>query len=217
MTEEKVQADICPSLTLLSEISVPLFQLTTASEPFGNILFQYPVLSICMERILKLIHTEKTLKKFHVTLMKEYSKLHTETFFLQEQCSFPSTSLERRIGIHKQLLKIGLQSVSEGTFIMIIKMTEHRLTPTSNHVPASGAGCKASLYPQCASYRDEVVSEVPSHSPPGLTQTNASSSTSPVSVVGRTPKPVPMTLHQSPQAFCLVGCTPFRASWRSDI
>ena len=50
-----------------------------------------------------------------------------------------------------------------------------------------------------------------SHSPPGLTQTKASSSELPVLVVGRTPKPVPITLHQSPQAFCLVGWTPFRA------
>lgn len=48
-------------------------------------------------------------------------------------------------------------------------------------------------------------------SPPGLTQTKASSSTLPVSVVGRVPKPVPMTLHQSPQASCSVGSTPLRA------
>lgn len=40
--------------------------------------------------------------------------------------------------------------------------------------------------------------DVPSHSPPGLIQTKASSRTSPVLVVGRTPNPVPFTLHQSP-------------------
>ena len=50
-----------------------------------------------------------------------------------------------------------------------------------------------------------------SHSPPGLIQTKASSYEFPVLVVGRTPKPVPFTLHQSPQAFCAVGWTPFRA------
>lgn len=52
--------------------------------------------------------------------------------------------------------------------------------------------------PQKLSYRVALVSLVPSDSPPGLTHTNASASSSPVLPVGRTPKPAPLTLHQSP-------------------
>lgn len=60
-----------------------------------------------------------------------------------------------------------------------------------NHVPASGAGCRASACLQWKSYRAAVVLLVPSHSPPGFTQTNASSSSRPVLLEGRVPKPVP--------------------------
>lgn len=55
-----------------------------------------------------------------------------------------------------------------------------------------------SEWPQKLSYRVALVSLVPSDSPPGLTHTNASASSSPVLPVGRTPKPAPLTLHQSP-------------------
>jgi len=118
--------------------------------------------------------------------------------------NFPHHHLKRRVSVSQKLLEVGL---GLSVFDPFEEIDNH----TWNQVPASGAGCRASLYPQCASYRGEEELDVPSLSPPGLTHTKASSSGSPVLVVGRTPKPVPMTLHQSPQAFCLVGWTPLRA------
>lgn len=51
-----------------------------------------------------------------------------------------------RIGVGQKLLKVCLEhSVS------MLPSTSLQPTPTWNQVPASGAGCKASLYPQCAS------------------------------------------------------------------
>lgn len=67
--------------------------------------------------------------------------------------------------------------------------------PTHKH---ASAGNLPSACPQKLSYRVALVSLVPSDSPPGLTHTNASASSSPVLPVGRTPKPAPLTLHQSP-------------------
>lgn len=117
-----------------------------------------------------------------------------------------ASGLEGWICIDQQLLEVGLsRGYNQRSFL------EENQKLTWNHVPASGAGCKESLYPQCASYRAALVSDVPSLSPPGLTQTKASRSGSPVLVEKRSPNPVPITLHQSPQAFCLVGWTPFRA------
>jgi hypothetical protein len=62
--------------------------------------------------------------------------------------------------------------------------------------------------PQWVSYRGAEVSEVPSASPPGFTQTMASMSEDPVLRVGRMPKPAPLTLHHSPHSF--------RMFWRPD-
>ena len=54
---------------------------------------------------------------------------------------------------------------------------------------------------QVLSKRGEELFEVPSDSPPGLTQTMASMSELPVLVVGRVPKPAPLMLHQSPHCW----------------
>lgn len=62
-----------------------------------------------------------------------------------------------------------------------------------NQVPASGAGLRESDWPQWKSYRVALWSLVPSDSPPGLTQTKASSTSRPVSEVGRRPNPVPLS------------------------
>lgn len=51
------------------------------------------------------------------------------------------------------------------------------------------------------SKRGDELLEVPSDSPPGLTQMIASMSGLPVLVVGRVPKPVPLMLHQSPHCW----------------
>lgn len=122
-----------------------------------------------------------------------------------------SEFLESWIGVGEQLHEVGLRAQSRQSHHPIHSQPTSLIGKhTWNQVPASGAGCKASLYPQWASYRVAELSEVPSLSPPGFTQTKASTSASPVLVVGRSPKPVLMTLHQSPQACWPVGCLPLR-------
>lgn len=72
------------------------------------------------------------------------------------------------------------------------------LAPTSAHnrekKKAIGSNSPSDLS-QKESYRAALESLVPSLSPQGLTHTNASARESPV---GRTPKPAPLTSHQSP-------------------
>jgi hypothetical protein len=61
---------------------------------------------------------------------------------------------------------------------------------------------------------------VPSHSPPGLTQTMASMYEEPVLVVGRVPKPAPLMLHQSPHAwrrFCWPERPWSTMKWALDV
>lgn len=124
---------------------------------------------------------------------------------------FLTPPLKSWISVCEQLHEVGLQTEPRQSDRSIHSRPATLIGQhTWNQVPASGAGCKASLYPQCASYRVAELSEVPSLSPPGFTQTKASTSASPVLVVGRTPKPVLMTLHQSPQACWPVGCFPLR-------
>lgn len=94
-----------------------------------------------------------------------------------------------------------------------------------NQDPASGAGLRALALPQLPSYLTELVSDVPSDSAPGLTQTKASTRASPVSEVGLVPNPVPTALHlvlvrrcvtsavgtyQWPCSIWPVGCFPLR-------
>lgn len=84
---------------------------------------------------------------------------------------------------------------SSAGFAFFTKLTANSL----NHCPASGAGTCASSDRQFRSNRAEASSLVPSDSPPGLTQTIASTFTflrTDWSAVGRVPKPALRILHQ---------------------
>ena len=128
-----------------------------------------------------------------------------------DPCYHHHNALEGRIGVSQQLLEVSLEPCTR------LRRRLQRIGETAMGVISSSGRIGSSLKyfvsfvlmsvlkGSCRSDRHT------SHSPPGLTHTNASSSEFPVLVVGRTPNPVPMTLHQSPHAFCLVGWTPLRA------
>jgi len=114
---------------------------------------------------------------------------------------------ERWVGIVQKLDEISLEPWSSlGRGLECVCETAVVIETSGRWVGSSLESLSARL-----SYLYLRLRKLTSHSPPGFTQTKASSRAFPVLVVGRTPKPVLMTLHQSPQASCEVGWTPFRA------